>query len=190
MTTNNIILIAALVISALVFFYIYFGAKKLHASREARVAAEQRRQEEAQAPSDAVPATAVPISGADAASPVAAADAATPVAAADAASPFLAAPDGEADDLTQIKGIGPKLSARLAELGVFHFRQIANWTPAQLAAVDAQLGNFQGRPERDQWQSQARLLASGDRKAYERAHGKLGDAAAAPSAGASPGSTP
>lgn len=96
---------------------------------------------------------------------------------AEAPSPFLAAPDGEVDDLMRIKGIGPKLSARLAELGVFHFAQIAGWTPEQLALVDSQLGTFQGRPERDQWQSQAALLAAGDIKAYERVHGKLGPAA-------------
>lgn len=91
-------------------------------------------------------------------------------------SPFLPAPDGEADDLGRIKGIGPKLSTMLTELGVFHYRQIAAWTPEQLAHVDSQLGRFQGRPERDQWQSQAQLLADGDIKAYERAHGKLGPA--------------
>jgi predicted flap endonuclease-1-like 5' DNA nuclease len=89
-------------------------------------------------------------------------------------SPFLAAPTGEPDDLGRIKGIGPKLSARLRELGVFHYAQIAGWTPEQMALVDAELGSFQGRPERDQWQSQAALLASGDIKAYERVHGKLG----------------
>lgn len=93
-------------------------------------------------------------------------------------SPFLPEPVGEPDDLGQIKGIGPKMQALLKELGVFHFSQIAEWTPVQLAAVDAKLGQFQGRPERDQWQSQARLLASGDRKAYERVHGKLGPDAA------------
>lgn len=93
-------------------------------------------------------------------------------------SPFMEKPEGEPDDLGQIKGIGPKMQALLKELGVFHYRQIAEWTPAQLATVDAKLGQFQGRPERDQWQSQARLLASGDRKAYERVHGKLGPDAA------------
>ncbi|MFN3591924.1 MAG: hypothetical protein ACK4TG_07025 [Thermaurantiacus sp.] len=89
-------------------------------------------------------------------------------------SPFLAAPEGAPDDLRQIKGIGPKLETMLKEKGVFHFRQIAQWTPEQLALVDSQLGQFQGRPERDQWQSQARLLAAGDIKGYEAAHGKLG----------------
>ena len=94
-------------------------------------------------------------------------------------SPFLPAPDGPPDDLRAIKGIGPKLEAMLRDLGVFHYRQIAGWTPEQLALVDSQLGAFAGRPERDQWQEQARLLAAGDLKAYERAHGKLGTPPAA-----------
>ncbi|MCG2840253.1 hypothetical protein L6Q21_04565 [Sandaracinobacter sp. RS1-74] len=113
-----------------------------------------------------------PVEVAEQAPPPAAAPPLAP--AADTPSPFLPAPEGEADDLSRIKGIGPKLSARLKELGVFHYRQIAGWTPEQMALVDSELGQFQGRPERDQWQSQARLLASGDVKAYERAHGKLG----------------
>jgi predicted flap endonuclease-1-like 5' DNA nuclease len=95
---------------------------------------------------------------------------------ADVPSPWLEAPQGEPDDLMRIKGIGPKLSARLKELGVHHYAQIAAWTPEQMAVVDAELGTFQGRPERDRWQEQARLLASGDLKAFERMHGKLGEA--------------
>ncbi len=91
-------------------------------------------------------------------------------------SPYLAKAEGAPDDLMRIKGIGPKLSQRLNELGVFHYRQIADWTPEQLALVDADLGSFQGRPERDRWQEQARLLASGDLKAFERMHGRLGEA--------------
>lgn len=92
----------------------------------------------------------------------------------DIPSPFLPAPDGDPDDLRRIKGIGPKLDTMLRDMGVFHYAQIAEWTPEQLALVDSQLGTFTGRPERDQWQSQARLLAAGDLKAYERAHGKIG----------------
>lgn len=118
----------------------------------------------APAPADRLPDTAPPVSAPPA----------------DLPSPFLAAPVGEADDLGRIKGIGPKLSTRLKELGVFHYQQIAGWTPEQMALVDAELGQFRGRPERDQWQSQARLLASGDVKAYERMHGKLGPDAGGP----------
>ena len=113
----------------------------------------------------------IPHSRAPAAAAPAPAEAPPP--AADTPSPFLPAAEGKADDLSRIKGIGPKLSALLAELGVYHYAQIAGWTPEQLAIVDSRLGHFSGRPERDQWQSQARLLAAGDVKAYERAHGKL-----------------
>lgn len=82
------------------------------------------------------------------------------------------APAG-ADDLTRIKGLGPKLKARLAELGVTTFAQIAAWEAPDLAAIDAQLGAFAGRPARDNWVEQAKLLASGDTGAYEAKFGKL-----------------
>jgi predicted flap endonuclease-1-like 5' DNA nuclease len=80
---------------------------------------------------------------------------------------------GPPDDLKLLKGVGPKLEAVLHELGVTRFEQIATWSEAELAAIDARLGAFQGRPLRDRWQEQARLLASGDRKAFEKLHGKL-----------------
>jgi predicted flap endonuclease-1-like 5' DNA nuclease len=160
MSMIDILLLAGIVLGLACIFLIMRGSKKeLPKSPEkaAETAIEAAVVEPANAPQavPTAPETAAPV----------------------AASPFLAAPDGAADDLSRIKGIGPKLSTRLAELGVFHYRQIAGWTPAQLAEVDAQLGNFAGRPERDQWQSQARLLSEGDVKAYERVHGKLGPAA-------------
>jgi len=77
------------------------------------------------------------------------------------------------DDLTQIKGVGPKLSARLRELGVTGFAQIAAWDDAEMARIDAQLGTFAGRPARDAWVEQARFLASGDVAGYEAKFGKL-----------------
>jgi predicted flap endonuclease-1-like 5' DNA nuclease len=163
MSTTNILLFAGVLLFVACCAYIFFAKKGFVPRRNARIDAERAAQE----------GTALPIPPAGAPEQPLAAPASTAEAAAATASPFLPAPDGPADDLSRIKGIGPKLSARLAELGVFHYAQIADWAPEQLAAVDAQLGNFQGRPERDQWQSQARLLASGDVKAYERAHGKL-----------------
>jgi predicted flap endonuclease-1-like 5' DNA nuclease len=78
-----------------------------------------------------------------------------------------------ADDLTRIKGLGPKLSTRLRELGVTRFSQIAAWSQADLAAIDAQLGAFAGRPARDLWVEQCRFLASGDVAGYEAKFGKL-----------------
>jgi predicted flap endonuclease-1-like 5' DNA nuclease len=72
----------------------------------------------------------------------------------------------EADDLTKIKGVGPKLVTLLAGLGVTRLEQIAAWTESDVAAIDAQLGRFKGRIERDQWVEQAKLLISEDKSAY------------------------
>ena len=81
---------------------------------------------------------------------------------------------GEAsDNLIQLKGVGPKLVTLLNELGVTRFGQIAAWTDADLAAVDARLGNFKGRPVRDHWVDQAKYLAAGDLAGFEAKYGKL-----------------
>ncbi|KQZ02787.1 hypothetical protein ASD21_21995 [Caulobacter sp. Root1455] len=62
------------------------------------------------------------------------------------------------DDLTQLVGIGPKLAASLADLGVTRFSEIAAWGPQDLADFDAKL-NLKGRAERDAWVAQAKRLA-------------------------------
>lgn len=77
------------------------------------------------------------------------------------------------DDLSRIKGLGPKLQALLLELGITTYARIAGMTEADLADLDPQLGPFAGRPARDNWVEQARLLASGDTAAYEAKFGKL-----------------
>ncbi|NQY96919.1 MAG: hypothetical protein HRT82_07135 [Henriciella sp.] len=71
----------------------------------------------------------------------------------------LTRPDGEADDLTRIKGIGPKRSKQLNELGIYHFRQIAAWTEPEIKWVDDYLAS-PGRVSRDEWVQQARLLSA------------------------------
>jgi predicted flap endonuclease-1-like 5' DNA nuclease len=63
-----------------------------------------------------------------------------------------------ADDLTQIRGIGPKLAGVLHEMGVYHFDQIASWSDAEVAWVDANLKGFRGRVSRDDWVTQAKAL--------------------------------
>lgn len=83
------------------------------------------------------------------------------------------AADGAESDLLRLKGLGPKLAARLAELGVSRIDQIAALTPADADALDAQLGTFRGRIARDRWIEQARLLKAGDRAGYEAEFGKL-----------------
>lgn len=78
------------------------------------------------------------------------------------------------DDLTRIKGLGPKIAALLGELGVTSFAQIAEWTDTDVERIDAQLGRFQGRITRDQWVAQAKLLASGDEAAFAAKFGRNG----------------
>ena len=79
----------------------------------------------------------------------------------------------EGDDLGRIKGVGPKLKALLTSLGVTSYAQIAAWTEEDIAKIDAQLGTFAGRPVRDNWVEQAKLLAGGDKAAYEAKFGKV-----------------
>ncbi len=66
---------------------------------------------------------------------------------------------GRADDLKRIKGIGPKLEKMLHGMGFYHFDQIAQWGPSELAWVDDNLEGFTGRATRDEWVRQAKELA-------------------------------
>lgn len=67
---------------------------------------------------------------------------------------------GGADNLKEIKGVGPKLEALLHGLGVFHFDQIAGWTTDEVAWLDANLNGFKGRVSRDDWVAQAQALSA------------------------------
>jgi predicted flap endonuclease-1-like 5' DNA nuclease len=87
-------------------------------------------------------------------------------------SPVSAAP--AASGLTQIKGLGPKLAATLADMGITQVDHIAALTPADAEVLDAKLGAFRGRMARDRWIDQAKLLSAGDRAGYEAQFGKLG----------------
>lgn len=75
---------------------------------------------------------------------------------------------GQADDLKQIKGIGPKLEKLCNSLGFYHFDQIANWTPDEEAWVDANLEGFKGRVSRDAWIAQAKVLAAGGETEFSK----------------------
>jgi predicted flap endonuclease-1-like 5' DNA nuclease len=78
-----------------------------------------------------------------------------------------------ADDLTRIKGVGPKLADQLRVLGITELSQIAAWNDDDIDRIDVQLGRFQGRIRRDDWRSQAQLLIGGDTTAYEARFGRL-----------------
>lgn len=108
------------------------------------------------APADAAPAAA------PAKAPKAKAEKAAPApAVTEAVKPtnLLEVAKGEADDLTKISGVGPKLLEKLNANGVFHFWQIAEWGPAEIAFMDDQL-SFKGRIERDDWIKQATEFAA------------------------------
>ncbi len=68
--------------------------------------------------------------------------------------------NGVADDLKEISGIGLKIEEALNELGIFHFDQIAAWTPENVKWIDNYLA-FKGRVNRENWIGQAKLLAAG-----------------------------
>jgi len=73
--------------------------------------------------------------------------------------PFgLSKPDGEPDDLMEIVGIGKVFAEMLHDLGVFHFRQIAAFGPGDVARINAELKEFRGRIEHDDWIGQAKEL--------------------------------
>lgn len=88
--------------------------------------------------------------------------------------PFLDRPAGEPDDLRILKGVGDRFAAQLNDIGVYHVRQIAGWSPEEEAAADARLGNFRGRIARDRLVEQATLLAAGRTTEYEARFGKIG----------------
>ena len=74
----------------------------------------------------------------------------------------------EVDDLTKIVGIGKVFQGMLHKLGIYSFRQIANFGPTDIARVNVELKEFKGRMEQDDWVGQAKELyfekyGSGDR---------------------------
>lgn len=71
---------------------------------------------------------------------------------------LLAEPQGEQDDLQQIRGIGPVLERTLNRLGVFHFRQIARFSDDDIAWVAENVQAFPDRIVRDNWVGQAKAL--------------------------------
>ncbi|MBD2754294.1 hypothetical protein [Spirosoma validum] len=71
----------------------------------------------------------------------------------------------EADDLKDIVGVGPFLERKLHSLGIYTFRQIANFTKEDVHKVNEIVEFFPGRIERDNWVGQAKSF-------YERKYGK------------------
>ena len=64
----------------------------------------------------------------------------------------------EVDDLTKIVGIGKVFQQTLHDLGIYSYRQIASFGPADIARVNMELKEFRGRMEQDDWVGQAKEL--------------------------------
>ena len=102
-------------------------------------------------------------------------------AATDVAGELLKAPvhralDGagkEGEDLSRLKGVGPKFEDALHALGFHRYEQIAALTPTELERLDEQLGPFRGRLTRDRIVEQADYLARNDTDGFEQKFGKL-----------------
>ncbi|KTT66593.1 hypothetical protein NS319_17600, partial [Sphingomonas sanguinis] len=102
--------------------------------------------------------------------------AAAPMAASPATETSAAPADAtrpEDQPITLLKGLGPKLTQKLAEHGITTVGDMAALSEAQAQALDAQLGAFSGRMARDRWLEQARLLAAADRAGFEAVFGRL-----------------
>jgi len=80
---------------------------------------------------------------------------------------LVTARDDTPDDLKLVKGIGRQNEGRLHGLGIWHFEQIAGWTPENVEWVGGYLA-FPGRIEREDWVGQAKLLAAGTETEFAR----------------------
>lgn len=64
----------------------------------------------------------------------------------------------DVDDLQEIVGVGKAFEKTLHDLGVYSFRQIANFGLTDIARVNMELREFKGRMEQDDWIGQAKEL--------------------------------
>lgn len=80
---------------------------------------------------------------------------------------------GAPNDLTMLKGVGPKFAALLNQHGITRYDQIAELSMAQVDALDADMGAFKGRFVRDRIVEQADYLARGDTDGYKEKFGAL-----------------
>ena len=70
----------------------------------------------------------------------------------------------KADDLKDIVGVGPFLERKLHTLGIYTFRQIANFSKEDIDKINDIIEFFPGRIEGDNWVGQAKAF-------YERKYG-------------------
>lgn len=73
-----------------------------------------------------------------------------------------------ADDLKEIKGVGPKLEKLLRKQGVTRFAQIAEWGEDEMDHFAELIGRMGGRIRSDDWVGQARTLAQGGETEFSK----------------------
>jgi predicted flap endonuclease-1-like 5' DNA nuclease len=83
------------------------------------------------------------------------------------------------DDLTRIRAISPPLREQLSKLGVDRYRDIAAWSPADVARISTAL-SLSGRIEQENWIEQAQILARGGETEYARRRDRGEASTAAP----------
>ena len=176
LTTGSLVLIAVAIVVVLIAILWGMRLKRRRAAAETQIEDASAVPEVPSVEASPVAPAPPPLAGDD--TPVVATapfEAAPATLAADLATPPAPAsvPPTGSDDLMQLKGVGPKLAARLNQLGIVRFAQIADLSPSEATALDAELGAFAGRLERDRWIEQARYLASGDRAGFEAEFGRL-----------------
>jgi NADH-quinone oxidoreductase subunit E len=76
--------------------------------------------------------------------------------------PALAVPrGGKGCDLKLLWGVADKLETKLNAAGIWHFDQIAKWTPLECLWIETHIEGMHGRIDRDRWIEQAGKLAAG-----------------------------
>ncbi|UCE31667.1 MAG: 50S ribosomal protein L21 [Burkholderiales bacterium] len=74
----------------------------------------------------------------------------------------------QADDLTRIEGVGPKIAKILADGGIGTYQQLAEASVEQLQALLEQAGSRFASHDPTTWPEQAALAARGDWEAFEK----------------------
>jgi predicted flap endonuclease-1-like 5' DNA nuclease len=77
------------------------------------------------------------------------------------------------DNLLVIKGVGPKIAARLDTFNFTRYEQIAAWKEEDYVDIGEMLGEPAERFVQDRWVEQCRLLAAERFEEYEAEYGKI-----------------
>ena len=85
----------------------------------------------------------------------------------ESAVPIRPAAPATRDNLQRISGVDAEVEQLLAAQGVSRYSQIAHWSPADVARLDAQLGAT-GRIGHENWIEQAQILSRGGDTAFSR----------------------